>query len=185
MDGRLQWFDTADSEPIGLGQARQGVQLFLVIERLIDRALELFARVAPTALRRILLAQADFIEHRGNETAPDFARRAQALDLHFQRAPQCAERGHPDRRRDHEAGKQPGQTEDDAPADGHHCVSGASFPACTTPMTTGFAGTSPRASKAIEPVTPSNAGRLPPVRATRSRTARRSAPVSVSTPASN
>ena len=120
MDGRLHLFDAADRDPIGLGQARQGVQLFLVLERLIDRGLELLARAAPTALRHILLAQADFIEHRRNETAPDFARRAQALDLRFQRAPQCAERGHPDHRRDHEAGEQPGQTEDDAPTDGHH-----------------------------------------------------------------
>ena len=81
------------------------------------------------------------------------------VDLRCQRAPQRGERGHSHDGRDHQPGEEPGKAQNDPPADRIEATHGAtcvtSWPACTTPMTTGLAGTSPRASKAIVPVTPS------------------------------
>ena len=85
------------------------------------------------------------------------------LDFHRQRAPQCGERRHAHHGRDHEPNEEAGKTQNDSPADriedpqapAHCATCVTSCPACTTPMTTGLAGTSPRASNAIVPVTPS------------------------------
>ena len=85
MNGRLQLLDAADRDAVGLRESRQRVELFLIIERLVGGILECVAGGFGIArLARILLTQADFVEHRRDETAPDFGRCAEAFNLRRQ-----------------------------------------------------------------------------------------------------
>ena len=159
MDGRLQLLDAVHGDSIGFGQPRQAVQPLLVVERRVDGGLELIAGLRST-LAEILLGRADLIEHRRDEAITDLARFPEAPDLHRQRAPQRRERRHAHDGRDHQSRKQPREAENDPPADRveRHCPGSVmSWPSRTVPITTDLAGTSPRASNAIAPVTPSKA----------------------------
>src|SRR2546427_7277206 len=187
MDGRLQLLDAVHGDAICFGQPRQAVQSLLVVEGRVDGGLELIAGLLST-LAEILLSRANFIEHRRDEAIADLARFPEAPDLRRQRAPQRRERRHAHDGRDHQSRKQPREAENDPPADRveRHCPgSVVSWPSRTVPITTDLAGTSPRASNAIAPVTPSKAGRSPPIRARRSRMWRRSGPASPRTLANN
>src|SRR6266550_274386 len=187
MDGRLQLLDAVHGDSIGFGQPRQAVQPLLVVERRVDGGLELTAGLRST-LAEILLGRADLIEHRRDEAIADLARFPKAPNFGRQRAPQRRERRHAHDGRDHQSRKQPREAENDPPPDRveRHCPGSVmSWPSRTVPITTDLAGTSPCASNAIAPVTPSKAGRSPPMRARRSRMARRSVPDSARTLANN
>src|SRR5207249_911567 len=187
MDGRLQLLDAVHGDAICFGQPRHAVQSLLVVEGRVDGGLEQIAGLLST-LAEILLSRANFIEHRRDEAIADLARFPEAPDLRRQRAPQRRERRHAHDGRDHQSRKQPREAEYDPPADRveRHCPGSVmSWPSRTVPITTDLAGTSPRASNAIAPVTPSKAGRSPPIRARRSRMWRRSVPDSARTLANN
>src|SRR5688572_4276417 len=110
------------------------------------------------------------------------------IDLGRERTAQRGERGHSDDRGDDQPGEQSQKAEDDAPADRvdplHGDDSDTIRPPRTVPITTDFAGTSPRSSNAIVPVTPSYAGWPAPTCASRSRTSPRSVPTAANTVAS-
>src|SRR5919201_3896957 len=174
VDGRLQLLDAMDRNAIGLREAGQRIELLLVGESGIDGGLKLRSVCAAA------LGRANLIENRRHEPAAHLARSAQLVDFRRERAPHGRERRHAHDRGDDETGQESGESQNDEPADRveyAHCArSVTSCPPCTTPITTVFEGTSPRPSKAILPVTPSNAGRSAPIRTSRSRIARRSVP---------
>src|SRR6267143_284398 len=187
MNGGLQLLDAVHGDTVRFGQPGQAIQPLLVAECRIDGGLELIAGLLST-LTDILLRGADCVEHGRDGAISDLARFPEASDLGRQRAPQRGERRHAQDRRDDESPEQPREAENDPPADRveRHCPGSVmSWPSRTVPITTDFAGTSPRASNANVPVTPSKAGRSPPTRARRSRMARRSVPDSVRTLANN
>src|SRR5262245_21680965 len=182
----LQLLDAVDGEPVGFGESLQRIELLLIAGGGVGRRLELIGRL-PSAFVEIVVRRANLLENRRHEAVGHFARLAEVVDLARQRAPQSRERRHADDRGDQQSREQARQAEDDAPADRHWCASVTSWPPRTTPITTDFAGTSPCASNAIVPVTPSYAGLPPPVPicAIRFRIARRSVPSSVNTVASS
>src|SRR5882762_11808334 len=103
-----------------------------------------------------ILRETHLFEDGRDEAVADFARFAQMLYFARQRAPQRGERRHANDGGDHQAGQQTRQSRDDPPANRvHGTTSVTSRPPRTVPITTDLAGTSPCASNAMDPVTPS------------------------------
>src|SRR6185503_19074757 len=115
-------------------------------------------------LSEVLLGRPDFVENRRGETIARFGGGAQLLELGACGAPHVAQRKDSDQCRDDDADQQSCQAEQNAEPQRHGARSVTIRPLRTTPITTGFAGTSPFWSKAMRPVTPSNAGSLVPTR---------------------
>src|SRR5882672_4205986 len=170
MDRRLQLLDLGYGDTIVLRQPLEPVELLLIAEGAVRRRLELIARLAARR-GQVQLRRAYLLEHRGDEPVADLTRGTEALDFRFERAPQRGQRADAYDGRDDEPHEQSRQPQDDPPPDRVerrqlHCAASVTMrPPRTTPTTTDFAGTSPRPSKAIVPVTPSYAGRSVPIRA--------------------
>src|SRR2546426_2570349 len=158
---RVLFRSVLEGEPLEL------LQRLLVAKPLVGRELEFPARVI-RRLAEILLGGPDLIEHRAHEPTADEAGGLQRLELLRHRRPHGAQRRGPDDRRHDQSGQHPAEAQENAPAQRlqgssfHRTDSASSSPCRITPMTTGLAGTSPFVSKAIMPVTPSNAGLVVP-----------------------
>src|SRR3989441_657558 len=167
LDRGLEPFDAVDRQAVLEGEPLELLQRLLVAKPLVGRELEFPARVI-RRLAEILLGGPDLIEHRAHEPAADEAGGLQRLELLRHRRPHGPQRRGPDDRRHDQSGQHPAEAQENAPAQGlqrsssHRTDSGSSSPCRITPMTTGLAGTAPFLSKAIMPVTPSNAGLVVP-----------------------
>ena len=170
LDRGMELLQAVDREAVFGGEAAQRVQPALVLKRSVGGRLKQPSRIG-TRRREVLLGRADLLEHARDETASHVHGRPEPGQLVRHGVAHVAERRRPGDRRDHQAQHEQHQPHENPVPDrgegtSHHRSAWVtSAPSCTTPMTTDFPRTSPLASNAIGPVTPSNCSRPRPTRA--------------------